>query len=82
MYMQHHAAQSHPSGGKRLPSTRAGAPSGNRHAWRVSCDSPLGQASMHRRVSDVVEVKTPIEPRKLTVLYVDEFSHTDLEGAI
>jgi hypothetical protein len=37
---------------------------------------------MHRRVGDVVEVKSPIGPRKFTVLYVDEFSHTDLEGAI
>jgi Transcription elongation factor, GreA/GreB, C-term len=45
---------------------------GDLRAGRISCDSPLGQALLRRRVGDVVEALTPVGPRRLIVLHVDE----------
>jgi hypothetical protein len=54
---------------------------GDPRTGRISCDSPPGQALLRRRVGDVVEALTPVGPRRLIVLHVDEWERQVSEVA-
>ncbi len=53
---------------------------GDPRAGRISCDSPLGQALLRRRVGDLVEALTPVGPRTLIVVHVEELEPAGFGG--